>query len=86
MSTLDVKAHDKCTKLSLALGETLGTKLAHYINVFLHTDLYKNITEEKRQIGLELQETRMKLSKEEEQHEKCRRELLETHQELKCKF
>lgn len=76
----------KCTRLSLALGETLVTKLTHSINLFLHTDLYKNITEEKRQIGLELQEAHMKLAKEKEQHEHCRRELVETHRELMRKF
>ena len=82
MSTLDIKAHDRMYQAlpCHALGETLGTKLTHYINLFIHT-------EEKRQIGLELQEARMKLAiKEKEQCEQCRRELAETHRELIRKF
>ena len=78
MSTLDVKARDKMYQ-ALPCGETLGTKLTHYINLFLHT-------EEKKQIELELQDAHMKLAKEKKQREQCRRELAETHRELIRKF
>ena len=69
----------------LLSGDNLGTSLTYYINVFLHTDQYKESKEEKSQIELELQAAHKKLAEEQQQHEQCRRELVETHQELICK-
>ena len=67
----------------------LGTGLTHYINVFIHTDRYKeskHIAEEKKEIELELQAARKKLAEEMEQHGQCRREFAETHREYMRKY
>ena len=64
---------------SLLSGECLGTRLTHYINVFLHTD-------RNSQIELELQAAHKKLAEEREQHGQCRREFAETYQEYMRKY
>ena len=87
MSTLDVMRVIKCTRLPppFLSGDNLGTSLMYYLNVFLHTDQYKESKEEKSQIELELQAAHKELAEEQQQHEQRRRELLETHPELICK-
>ena len=60
-------------------GKSLGTRLTHYINAFLHT-------EEKREIELELQAERKRLAEEKKQHGQCRREFAEARQEYMRKY
>ena len=70
-------------------GESGNKANTLYINVFLHTDRYKeskDVAEEKRQIELELQAARKKLAEEMEQHRQCRREFAEAHQKYMRKY